>query len=45
MISAGDPIGQMIFHVLDEPTEQPYSGKYQDQPQCPIGPIDEKEDG
>lgn len=27
----GDPIGQMVFHVLDEPTEQPYRGKYQNQ--------------
>lgn len=30
-IPAGSPIGQMVFHVLDQPTEQPYGGKYQDQ--------------
>ncbi len=27
----GDPIAQIIFHQLDEPTEQPYVGKYQNQ--------------
>lgn len=27
----GDPIAQIIFHFLDEPTEQPYTGKYQNQ--------------
>lgn len=25
------PIAQIIFHLLDEPTEQPYDGKYQNQ--------------
>lgn len=30
-IPAGSPIAQIQFHLLDEPTEQPYSGKYQDQ--------------
>lgn len=30
-IYRGDPIAQVIFHVLDEPTEIPYKGKYQDQ--------------
>lgn len=30
-IPAGSPIGQMVFHQLDQPTEQPYRGKYQDQ--------------
>ena len=30
-IPAGSPIGQMVFHLLDQPTEQPYGGKYQDQ--------------
>lgn len=28
---AGTPIAQIIFKQLDEPTEQPYRGKYQDQ--------------
>lgn len=36
----GMPIGQMVFNLLDQPTKQPYAGKYQDQPQKPIGPID-----
>jgi dCTP deaminase len=27
----GDPIAQILFHLLDEETEQPYQGKYQDQ--------------
>lgn len=30
-IEAGTPIAQIVFHMLDEPTEQPYNGKYQDQ--------------
>jgi len=31
LICAGDPIAQVLFHRLDEPTEQPYRGRYQDQ--------------
>lgn len=35
-IRAGDPIAQIVFHLLSEPTEQPYgNGKYQDQPAGP----------
>jgi len=30
-ILAGDPIAQVVCHLLTEPTTQPYSGKYQDQ--------------
>jgi dCTP deaminase len=30
-IKAGSPIAQIILHLLDEPTEAAYSGKYQDQ--------------
>jgi dCTP deaminase len=30
-IRSGTAIAQMIFHRLDEPTEIPYKGKYQDQ--------------
>src|SRR5262249_21848268 len=30
-ILAGDPIAQVVCHLLTEPTSQPYSGKYQDQ--------------
>lgn len=28
----GDPVCQIVFHWLDEPTGKPYDGKYQDQP-------------
>lgn len=31
-IRAGSPIAQIVFHKLDEETEIPYVGKYQDQP-------------
>lgn len=37
----GMPIAQIVFETLDEPTEQPYSGKYQDQPPVPVGPRNE----
>ena len=30
-IMPGMPIAQIILQLLDEPTEQPYDGKYQDQ--------------
>jgi dCTP deaminase len=30
-IMAGSPIAQVVLHKLDEETEQPYRGKYQDQ--------------
>lgn len=30
-LKAGDPIAHFIFHILDEPTDQPYSGRYQAQ--------------
>ena len=30
-IPAGSPIAQIVFHMLDEPTEMPYNGKYQHQ--------------
>lgn len=30
-IKAGTPIAQIILQLLDEPTEQPYAGKYQGQ--------------
>ena len=34
VIEVGTPIAQIVFHLLDEPTIQPYpdDGKYQDQP-------------
>lgn len=36
VIKAGDPIVQLKFEWLDEPTEQPYSGKYQNQIAEPV---------
>lgn len=30
-LKAGTPIAQIVFHQLDNPTEQPYRGKYQNQ--------------
>lgn len=35
IIAAGSPIAQIIFMRLEEPTEQPYDGRYQDQPAGP----------
>jgi dCTP deaminase len=32
----GDPVCQIAFCQLDEPTEQPYKGKYQNQPMEPV---------
>jgi dCTP deaminase len=34
-IEAGEPIAQIVLHLLSEPTNQPYTGKYQDQEQGP----------
>jgi dCTP deaminase len=31
IIPKGSPIAQVVFHLLDEPTELPYKGKYQAQ--------------
>ena len=38
-IPSGAPIGQMIFHLLDHPTDRPYAGRYQDQKQVPTPAI------
>lgn len=38
-IPAGAPIAQIVFHRLEAPTEQPYSGKYQDQPDRPVAAV------
>lgn len=35
-IEKGMPIAQIIFHLLDKPTDTPYNGKYQDQPKGPV---------
>ena len=34
-ITSGMGIGQIVFYMLDEPTESPYNGKFQDQPRGP----------
>ncbi|MGY3278176.1 dCTP deaminase [Bradyrhizobium sp. S3.7.6] len=34
-LRAGTPIAQVVFKLLDEPTEQPYRGKYQNQASGP----------
>jgi dCTP deaminase len=34
-IASGEPIGQIVFELLDQPTELPYSGKYQNQERGP----------
>ena len=34
-IHPGDPIAQILFHRLDQETELPYTGKYQDQEKGP----------
>ena len=41
IVCAGDPIAQVVFHWLDGMTEQPYRGKYQDQPRGPQEAIEE----
>ena len=35
VIDAGEPIAQIVFELLDFPTEQPYEGKYQNQERGP----------
>ncbi len=38
-VRAGSPIAQIVFHRLEEATEQPYKGKYNYQPQKPVKAI------
>jgi len=38
-LTHGMPIAQIILELLDEPTEQPYGGKYQDQPSTAVDAI------
>jgi dCTP deaminase len=35
-IDCGCPIAQVVFHLLDEPTDLPYNGKYQHQGRGPV---------
>jgi dCTP deaminase len=39
VIRSGDPICQLIFNWLDEPTDWAYAGKYQFQPALPVEAI------
>lgn len=41
-VAAGDPIAQIIFMRLEEPTEKPYTGKYQNQKRGPQVARDER---
>ena len=41
-IENGDPIAQIVFMRLEEPTEMPYSGKYQNQEAGPQAARSEK---
>lgn len=34
-VRSGTPIAQVVFHLLDQPTDQPYVGKYQNAPAGP----------
>lgn len=43
VIHRGDPIAQLMFYELDEETEQPYKGKYQNQEDRPVEAILEEE--
>lgn len=38
-LPAGSAIAQIVFHRLDEPTEQPYRGRYQNQEDMPVPAI------
>lgn len=44
-IRQGDPIAQVLFEWLDEPTVSPYEGKYQDQPARPVAAVMELAQG
>ena len=41
-LESGQPLCQMEFQLLDRPTEMPYEGKYQNQPQEPVEAIREE---
>jgi len=42
VLKSGMPIAQIMFHQLDAVTDQPYEGKYQNQPDEPVESIYEK---
>jgi dCTP deaminase len=35
-LAAGSPVGQVVFHLLDETAERPYAGRYQNQEPRPV---------
>lgn len=37
IMEPGTPVAQIVLHQLDEPTQQPYRGRYQNQPAGPQG--------
>lgn len=41
ILNDGDPIAQILFHRLDQPTAKPYTGKYQNQEDRPVEAIHE----
>lgn len=41
-LKAGDPVCQIVFHWLDQPTDLPYKGKYNFQKDEPVEAIYEK---
>lgn len=43
IFETGMPIAQLIFHQLDQPTEHPYQGKYQNQGCEPTAAIEESD--
>lgn len=45
VINSGDPICQIVFQFLDEPSDRPYNGKYSGQTKAAHGPRHETEDG
>jgi dCTP deaminase len=38
-LKAGDPVCQFVFDWLDQATDRPYRGKYQNQPKRPVAAI------
>lgn len=42
IIPAGSPIAQITFEQLTQPTDRPYTGKYQNQPAVPVEAINER---
>lgn len=41
VLHSGQPIGQVVFHRLDQSSDNPYTGKYQNQKSVPVQGIKE----